>query len=152
MQYSTEVFVSALVTSRIDYCNAIPAVIPNKFIHHSPQLIQNSAAGIITCSKYREHVTPHLTQFHWLPVSQWIFFFFIYTFINSHNLSPAYVTDLLQTYTPSRSLRSFTINPLALPAINFNKIGARAFFCAAPKLWTSLPLHIRILDRIQNCS
>ena len=59
-QHSTEVLVTVLVTSRIDYCNAILAGIPNKLIHWL-QLIQNSVTRIITRSKSTDHVTPLLT-------------------------------------------------------------------------------------------
>ena len=99
-QHSSEVQVNALVTSRIDYCNAILAGIPNKLIHRL-QLIQYSAAQIITRSKSTEHVTPLLTQLHWLPVSQRITFkILLSTYKALHDLSPPYLTDLLPTYTP----------------------------------------------------
>ncbi|KAF0037864.1 hypothetical protein F2P81_010738 [Scophthalmus maximus] len=61
--------VNALVTSHIDYCNATLAGIPNTLIHRL-QLIQNSAAWIITRSKSTGHVTTLLLQLHWLSVSQ----------------------------------------------------------------------------------
>lgn len=59
-----------------------------------------------------------------------------------------YLTDLLQTYTPSRSLRSSSAGLLALPAINVSTMGAKAFYDAALKIWYSLLLHIHILDSI----
>ncbi|KAF7648774.1 hypothetical protein LDENG_00152180, partial [Lucifuga dentata] len=33
------------------------------------QLIQNSAARLLTKTKKREHITPVLATLHWLPVS-----------------------------------------------------------------------------------
>lgn len=56
-----------------------------------------------------------------------------------HNLSPAYLTDLPQTYTPSRSLRSSSAGRLAPPAINLGTMGARALSCCTRTL--ELPSH-----------
>ena len=55
-QHSTEVLVNTLVTSRIDYYNAILAGIPNKIINRL-QLVQNTAARIISRCNSTEHVT-----------------------------------------------------------------------------------------------
>lgn len=83
-----------------------------------------------------EHVTPLLIQLHWLSVSERINFkILLLTFKALHNLSLTYLTNLIQTYTPSCSLRSSTINLLALPPINLNTMGARAFSYTAPKFW-----------------
>jgi len=32
------------------------------------QLVQNAAAGLLTATKKREHITPVLASLHWLPV------------------------------------------------------------------------------------
>ena len=60
--------VSAFVTSRLDYCNALLAGLPKSTI--APlQRVQNAAARLITEIGYRDHVTPSLQSLHWLPVS-----------------------------------------------------------------------------------
>ena len=145
-QHSTEVLVNALVTSRLDCCNAILAGLPNKLIHRL-HIIQNSAAQIITRWKSTDPVTSLLIELHWLPVLQRINFKIeLMTFKALHNLSPVYIIDLLQIDTPSCSLWSSSAGLRALPVLSLTTTGAMAFSYAAPKLWTSLPaqLHYQI--------
>nr|XP_010777558.1 PREDICTED: uncharacterized protein LOC104952435 [Notothenia coriiceps] len=145
-QSNTEVLVNAFVTSRIDYCNAILSGIPTKLINKL-QIIQNSAARIITGTKASEHITPILIQLHWLPVQSRINFKnLLLTYKALHNLAPSYLADL-QEYTPSRSLHSFSAGLLTVPTPRLVTMGALAFSCTAPRLWNSLPPHIRQLKR-----
>ena len=63
----TASLVSAFVTSRLDYCNAVLAGLPKSTL--APlQRVQNAAARLITGISIRDHVTPALQQLHWLPV------------------------------------------------------------------------------------
>ena len=59
--------VNAMITSRIDYCNALLYGTSNKNLVKL-QLLQNVAAKIIVGGSKYEHVTPILRELHWLPV------------------------------------------------------------------------------------
>ncbi len=63
-----EKLVHAFMTSRLDYCNALlggyPASSKNKL-----QIVQNSAARILTRSRKYDHITPILQSLHWLPIT-----------------------------------------------------------------------------------
>ena len=64
---ATKTMIHALVTSRLDYCNAVlyglPASVTNKM-----QRLQNTCARIITRTRRSDHITPVLIKLHWLPV------------------------------------------------------------------------------------
>ncbi len=77
-QNSTEVLIHALVTSRIDYSNSLLVGIPEKQFHRL-QLIQNSAARIVTNSRTFDHISIILFQLHWLPVRYHVKFYFLHT-------------------------------------------------------------------------
>jgi len=63
----TTQLVLALVMSRLDYCNAALAGIPQS-TPEPPQQVQNAAACLVHQLVVRDHVTPNLTVLHWLMI------------------------------------------------------------------------------------
>uniref|UniRef100_A0A803TWX2 Reverse transcriptase domain-containing protein n=1 Tax=Anolis carolinensis TaxID=28377 RepID=A0A803TWX2_ANOCA len=58
--------VHALVTSRLDNCNALYVGLPLKTARKL-QLVQRSAARLLTGANYRARSTPLFKELHWLP-------------------------------------------------------------------------------------
>ena len=58
-------------------------------------------------------------------------------------MAPAYIAELLQRYTPTRALRSADQLLLVVPKTRLKTRGHRAFAAAGPRLWNTLPLHVR---------
>ncbi|KAL0970199.1 hypothetical protein UPYG_G00238640 [Umbra pygmaea] len=142
-QKDAEKLIHAFVTTRLDYCNALLTGLPKKYLDKI-QLVQNSAARLLTRTKRRDHITPVLKSLHWLPVSHRIDFkvlLLVYKTLNGSG--PAYFTESLKSYVPQRALRSSTANLLMIQKSTHRKIGDAAFFKYAPKLWNTIPKNIK---------
>jgi len=145
--------VRALVSSRLDYGNSLLAGITETHLKKI-QRIQNKAARLIFGIRRRDHISPYLTQLHWLPVKQRVNFkvlVLMYQCIN--NSAPAYLSELITLYnTPDctkRNLRSSKdITRLTIPKTK-RPVGDRGFSVYGPRLWNSLPISIREAPSLQ---
>ncbi len=109
-EHATQLLVQALVLSRLDYCNALLAGLPASPIKPL-QLIQNAAARLIFNEPKITHVTPLFINLHWLPIAAQCIKFkaLMFAYRSTSGSAPFYLNSLLQTYMPSRSLRSACI-------------------------------------------
>ena len=112
---STKTIVHALVTSRLDYCNAVlyglPASVTNKM-----QRLQNTCARMITKTKRHDHITPMLIKLHWLPVRRRIEYKILsHIYRAMHRRAPQYLCDMLPFYQPARALRPQSTLTLSVP-------------------------------------
>lgn len=57
----------AFITTQLDYCNALYMGDSGSTIAHL-QLVQNTAARLLTCTSKYEHISPILASLRWLPV------------------------------------------------------------------------------------
>ena len=140
---ATATLVHAFVTSKLDNLNSILHGIPD-YLVQKLQLIQNQAAKLILRKKKFDSVTPLLKSLHWLPVKYRLDFKILlltYKCLNGH--APEYLSELLQSYMPSRTLRSSSKDLLKEPSYRTSSYGKRAFSVIAPRLWNSLPMEIR---------
>ncbi len=65
-----------------------------------------------------------------------------------NDLAPAYLTNLLSRYNPTRFLRLQNSGLLVVPRIAKSTKGGTTFSYLAPKLWNSLPDNIRGSDKL----
>ena len=143
---TTQTLIHALIIGRIDYCNSILYGLPAKELAKL-QRLQNSAARIIFNIPRMCHITPVLRELHWLPVQFRIQFkLIIITFKVIKGQGPMYLQELVRLQqSGAYSLRSSNKGlMLQIPNVISKKtLGDRAYMCAAPKLWNSLPYHVR---------
>ena len=99
---STEKIIHALISSRLDYGNALLVNLP-AYCLRPLQLAQNTAARIIMRMGRYKHVSMTLQALHWLPVQARIHYkVACLTFKAIHGLSPpyVYVADLITQLVP----------------------------------------------------
>lgn len=145
-RHATETLIHALVSSRLDYANAVLASLPACRLRPL-QLAQNTAARIVTRTPRREHITPLLQQLHWLPVRARIEFkLAILAFKCLHGTAPDYLAQLICPYHSSRDLRSIDQHLLVPAPWRTQKFGIRRFAVAGPLVWNSLPVSLRVCN------
>ena len=135
---------NALVTSRLDYNNSLLFGVPDTILNML-QAVQNHAARILTGTRMSDHITPVLISLHWLPVRERIKYKILVTVYKCLHQphSPQYLRDLLQQHVPARLLRSSNDPSCLVVPRTRTAIGDRAFAACAPRLWNSLPSHLR---------
>ena len=112
---TTEILIHAYITSKLDYCNAVLYGLP-KCLLNRLQLVQNTAARIVTYTRKYDHITPTLIKLHWLPIQQRIKFkLLLLVYKGLNGLVPSYVSSLLLFCTCTRSLRSSDKELLQVP-------------------------------------
>ncbi|KAF7246446.1 AT-rich interactive domain-containing protein 2 [Varanus komodoensis] len=137
----------ALVTSRLDFRNALYVGLPLKTVR-TLQLVQNRAARLLTGTGRYAHMTPVLHQLHWLPIeARAQFKVLIMTYKALNGLGPGYLNERLCLYMPDRPLRSAGESLLQEPSMKeIRRVSTRrrAFSAVAPNLWNSLPKEVRL--------
>ncbi len=140
-EHATQLLVQALVLSRLDYCNALLAGLPASSIKPL-QLIQNAAARLIFKEPKRTHVTPLFINLHWLPIAARIKFkALMFAYRNTSGCAPLYLNSLLQTYMPSRSLRSAGERRITVPSQRDTKSLSQTLSFTVPIWWNDLELN-----------
>ena len=142
----------AFISSRLDCNNSLLYGLPAEDIRRV-QMIQNTAARIITRAKKDEHITPYLLDLHWLPVKFRIMFKILtITFKCLHqNDSPVYLSEMLSIKEVDIEADGVLTCSSEAPLFNIPKSGTkhykeRAFSTAGPVLWNDLPKDIRLIN------
>ncbi len=70
---NAEMLINAFMTSRLDYCNALlggcSVCLLNKL-----QMVQNTAASVLTRTRKYDHISLVMSTLHWLPIKHRIDF------------------------------------------------------------------------------
>ena len=102
---------TSCILSRLDFSNSFPTGTPNSIIQLL-QTLPNSAERLVFRSRRTQHCKPLLCKLHWLPVTECIRFkvccLSCFKVVSGSAL--VYLSKLLHTYTPFRTLRHHLIH------------------------------------------
>jgi len=143
---STRTVVVALILSRLDYCNAILAGLPDSTLAPLTRVL-HAAARVVLRLGYRDPITPALRHLHWLPIQERVKFKLCLLMFNIvQGCSPSYLQDMVTSCAIKQrgrqQLRSASDNSFAVRRTKL-RFGERAFSVAGPAAWNSLPVELR---------
>jgi len=146
---SVATLVHAFVTSRIDYCNRLLAGAP-KVVTDKLQRVMNSAARIVANMQKFDCDLTHVRRdiLHWLDVPERVTFklcMAVYKCL--HGMGPIYLSEMFRPISSVAGrchLRSADRGQqLVVPCYRLTTAGRRAFICAGPSAWNSLPEYLK---------
>ena len=108
------------------------------------QKLQNKAAKVIFRCDRLHPSAPLRRELHWLPINERVIFkVLLLTFKGVNYLIPAYLSDFLIKYVSGRENLCSGNEHLLCVSRTKRAIGDCSFCVAGPRLWNSLPSHIR---------
>ena len=132
--------VHSVVSSKLDYCNAILYGI-NRDVINRLQKVQNAAARLIYKLPKRSSVSEIIRELHWLRVDERIVYkILVLVFKHFCCISPGNLHKLLHiddAETRHLKLEHFT-----------SRKGRRSFSYVAPRFWNKLPIALRTLTDV----
>ncbi|XP_011672413.2 uncharacterized protein LOC105442203 [Strongylocentrotus purpuratus] len=127
-----EQIIHALVTSRLDCCNALLVGVPSSAFSRLQRVHHNAARVLTKTGKYAR-ISHILRQLHWLPVKRSIVFkICLTTFKFLHGQAPQYLSEMVSVTQSVRSLRSSEATRLVVPMTRTVTYGDRTFTKVAP--------------------
>jgi len=141
----------SIIGSRLDYCNALFTGMSEKNFDRLQRVQNNMARVVFDVRRRREvHSETLLRSLHWLPVRRRVDFKLATICYKAHHLGqPPYLSSLVRSYVPTRTLRSSDAG-LLHDSRSGLVTADRRFSVAAPRLWNKLPLTIKSADTLNS--
>ncbi len=122
----------------------------NNSLHlYSAFLLFLSTQSALHCGGVSPRPPSLFIRLHWLPVAARIKFkVLMFAYKTTTGTAPIYLNSLVQTYAPSRSLRSASERRLVVPSQRGTKSLSRTFSWTVPSWWNDLPISIRTAESL----
>ena len=133
--------VVSLVLPRMDYGSSTLAGLPRQLLDRL-QSVMNAAARLVFSARKYDHITPLLSDLHWLRTPHRIEYrSSVLAYRCQYGLAPSYLSTQLHRVSDVESrrwVRCGCTTALVLPRTHHRTIGDRAFPVAAASLWSSV--------------
>ena len=138
---ASKAIAAAIVGSRLDFCNSLLA---GTFVSNLARLqrVQNTLARVVAQKPRFCHITPVLSDLHWLPVRHRISFkIATVTYRMLQFQQPSYLASLIPRYVPARALRSSSSLSICDPTRK-TTMASKSFSSVASGILNALPNHL----------
>ena len=137
-----------LVTSRLDYCNALLHSLPHHMLGRLQQ-VRNTAARLNYRLKKTDHIKPALMSLHWLPVEfRHLLKILTVAFKTLSGLGPSNLGRRLCRY--QQSIKDHSKHLLQIPPCRIVLYGNKMFSVAAVRAWNDLAQAIRDAESLNS--
>ena len=107
------------------------------------QRVQNTLARVVAQKPRFCHITPVLSDLHWLPVRHRISFkIATITYRVLQFQQPSYLASLIPRYVPAQALRSSSSLSICVPTRKTTMAASKSFSSVASGIWNALPNHL----------
>jgi hypothetical protein len=135
--------INTFILSRFDFSGSLLHNVSSKLMSRM-QSVQNASIRVLRCLKKQDPIRPHLLQLKMLPIRERLLFRTLCLIFKVRLSSlPSSLAKQLVPKQASRNLRSQSDEWLLSEHHFSTATGGRAFRHFAPRLWNSLPLHLR---------
>ena len=139
---ASKTIAAAIVGSRLDFCNSLLAGTSVSNLA-SLQRVQNTLARVVAQKPRFCHITPVLSDLHWLPVRHRINFkIATVTYRVLQFQQPLYLASLIPQYVPAQALRLFSSLSICVPTRKTTMTASKSFSSVSSGIWNALPSHL----------
>ena len=136
---ASKTIAAAIVGSQLDFCNSLLAGTSVSNLARL-QRVQNTLARVVAQKPRFCHITPVLSDLHWLAVRHRISFkVATVTYRVLQFQQPSYLASLIPRYVPARALRSSSSLSLCVPTRNTTMAASKSFSSVASGIWNAQP-------------